>query len=1165
MRVFSRDYVTPVEIDVSMLDSKQQTEDIRKTVKSQDDVEAAEPIADLCRKLGTSEQMGMSEEAAKERLANDGLNELFKPKPPGLILLFIMQLTNVIIMLLIASACASFVVNATGPDSHDAMSYVEGIAILIIVILNAGIGAVTENNANGALEALSKMSQATATVLRGGKEIEIKSNHIVRGDIVILGTGDVCPADVRLITADELKVREMVLTGEPDDVAKTAVVKVTEHKPLTPATMVFSTCQCTNGKATGVVTKVGMNTRVGTIAAMLTSDTKEKCGCLPDTAGNMTPLQSSLQALGVKVGYGAIATCVVVFVVGVALGAKHETKPQMESWLYMVLVSVTLAVAAIPEGIPLCVTISLSNGCESMVRKNVLVRRLAAVETLGSASVICSDKTGTLTEGKMTMQQLWAGDNMFEVKGKGFNPTEGGFLDKQGKDAKDNRLLRSTIFAGWLCSNCKIAHEKDEATGAMVWVPKGNSSEAPISVAAGKLKFWTPDGKKDDSKLNPRQLEIPFSSSRKMMLTLHDASNTDTLGEGGVALEDGVQHVAIVKGAPNFILSACTHYFDEDGTVQVFGDEDNQRVMGVIDDLSKQALRVLAIAMVPLHELPYDPHDEDLEAEDKFGHLRQDLQLLGLVASIDPDREGVPEAVRDANGAHIRVVMITGDYLETAKAIAKNINIIRPEDDPSKVAVDSGELRIAPGSKEYKSDVEIDKLTFVTKVFARAQPEDKLEIVKSLQRGGRVVAMTGDGVNDAPALNKSDIGVAMGIQGTEVAKGASDMILVDDNFCSIVAAVEKGRVIYAGIQKFVAFIMSVHIGEVLQIFTCVVAFLPLMRVPLQILFLILVTDLPPSIALGMEPGSPGILKEWPRPKTQALVLPWMWQGIVMNGALLSLVALIVYCLCLKVFIPEQAFLDSGTYPRADAIMNTIMCENALLSAEFSTYDEAGALTGGIRCPIGDLDAVTGITDFSVHCTRNTVAAGIAAVLEHKELCGKLPKYVAALKAEAGGAVTTMLGTYLETDLDTMPGGNYVVDKDLEEGPTQKGLRRARTAAFLCVVWCENFRAYTSRQFDKPVTVGLCDNAAMQKAIFLAQVALYLVLFIPVLSTEIMQLEGGLLGGAGWAFGIGGGIACLILCEAYKVIVRKQVTSFTQNQRKQAEKEDELHLSRGGAR
>merc|ERR1740138_1832441 len=375
--------------------------------------------------------------------------------------------------------------------------------------------------------------------------------------------------------------------------------------------------------------------------------------------------------------------------------------------------------------------------------------------------------------------------------------------------------------------------------------------------------------------------------------------------------------------------------------------------------------------------------------------LRKDLQLLGLFASQDPPRDGVANAVKDANGAHIRVVMITGDYVKTAEAIARDIGILLPGDG-AECAVDSAMLR--PGGEYNQAD--IDRLSRSAKVFARAQPEDKLEIVKALQAKGKVVAMTGDGVNDAPALNKADIGVAMGIQGTEVAKGASAMILTDDNFVSIVSAVEKGRVIYAGIQKFVCFIMSVHIGEVMQIFVCIVFNIPVMRTPLQILFLILVTDLPPSIALGMEKAAAGILKERPRPKNEALVLPWMWVGIWMNGSILTACALVVYCCALLYFIPS------------------------------------------------------GSTD--------------------------LTQIAAEITAECDGDV-----------------------HGCEDSPTTKGLLTARTCAFVCVVWCENFRAYVSRSFNRPVCEGMFNNPAMQKAIFVAQAALYVVICAPVLSTDIM--------------------------------------------------------------
>jgi potassium/sodium efflux P-type ATPase len=1027
-------------------------------------------IGDLCTELESHIENGLDPAFAAERRKAEGPNALHKEEAPSLAILFLLQLTNLIIALLIGAGAGSIIVNATSMHRDDPIAYVEGIAIFLIVLINAGIAAYTEQSANNALEALSKMTAQKCNVIRGGKNESIPSVDVCRGDIVVLETGDICPADIRLIKADEMKVNEMVLTGEAADVNKTADVpqRLTsgqdpEVSPtslpassLTPPTMAFTSCEVTNGKGVGVVTKIGMETRVGKIAAMLSSgEKKTTCGCLPDTSANMTPMQVAFQALGVRIGYGAVVTCMIVFFVGWGLGAVDPNMPEQTSWMYMILVSVTLAVAAIPEGIPLCVTISLSMGCASMVNENVLVRRLAAVETLGSASVICSDKTGTLTEGKMTMVKAWSGGIMYNVLGKGFDPTIGGFVSEDEVNCNMVANVRSTIYAGWLCSNCKIIRAEDEATKQMLWKPFGNSSEAPITVAAGKLKLWS-DGGNDDSKANPRVLEIPFSSQRKMMMTVHEIAGTGTLGKGGVSITADDENLVIVKGAPDMVIKYCTHQLLADGSVGELTEEDAAGVFDVIGDLSDQALRVLAIAYKTLPELPYT-NDEGLTADQKFKRCRCDLTLAGLVASHDPEREGVPEAIADSYSAHIRVIMITGDYVKTAIAIAKAIGVLTSEDaaviardpeltDPRAPACDSKALR---PNGEYLDEADLDVLISAKKVFARAQPEDKLEIVASLQRQGLVVSMTGDGVNDAPALNKADIGVAMGIQGTEVAKGASDMILTDDNFCSIVKAVEKGRVIYAGIQKFVAFIMSVHIGEVFQIFICIVFNIPVMRTPLQILFLILVTDLPPSIALGMEKGQAGILKERPRPKKESLVLPWMWVGIFVNGLILTGVAVTIYLICLARFVGPT------------------MTENGDPRSALNLYDIADTI--GEQC------------------------AG-----QNMKTCSE---------------------------------------------PTTLALTEARTAAFVCVVWCENWRAYVSRSFHRPVWEGMFDNWAMQKAIFMAQVALYCVICVPVLSDKIMRLDGVNMRLAGWLLGIGGGFACLIICEIYKLFVKRQIDAY----------------------
>ncbi|CAJ1449607.1 unnamed protein product [Effrenium voratum] len=714
------------------------------------------------------------------------------------------------------------------------------------------------------------------------KEVQIPTNQVVRGDVVVLGTGDVVPADrgisgaadqgdMRLAEAEDLKVSEMV-----SKTWKLKPKKEGEPEKLTPEVCVFSGCNVTNGKGRGIVTATGMGTRIGRIAQLIAGEEgpKKKCFCLPDTSAN----QTNLEQLGAKIGVLAIVVCVVVFIIGVALDRKDADEPDSPAALYMagalmpgscsanvaVLIAVTLAVAAIPEGIPLCVTISLSIGCSDMVKQHVLVRKLAAVETLGSASVICSDKTGTLTEGKMTMVSMWSGGVSYDVGGKGFDPTVGKITkavqgDELGEEATQHMGVRSTLLAGILCCNTTLSKEK--------WEPKGNSSEAPIVVAARKVGLtenvslgWADPGnrgKGEGSQDYPRALEIPFSSSRKMMMTVANVAGRQQLCDDGMPLPQGAKYLAVCKGAPNFIVDLCVERMMADGTVSKMLGPNREWGWTFVGASTWAALRVLAVAVRPMQEMPFDTNDDDISTDSKFSALRQDLRLLGLVASIDPDRDGVKDSVLAARGAGIRVVMITGDYLKTAIAIAKNVQILQPQDD--EVAYTRGYSH-AVCAGNYLSEKDMDRMTSTVRVFARAKPEDKLEIVKSIQRMGQVAAMTGDGVNDAPALNQANIGVAMGIQGTEVAKGASDMILTDDNFCSIVAAVEKGRAIYSGIQKFVAFIMSVHIAEVMQIFVCIVAGIPVMRTPLQILFLILVTDLPPSIALGMEPGEPGILK-----------------------------------------------------------------------------------------------------------------------------------------------------------------------------------------------------------------------------------------------------------------------------------------------------------------
>jgi len=992
----------------------------------------------ICAILKSDPNKGLSEDKAQERLQKDGPNQLTQEPRLGLFMLFLLQLTSFIIILLIIAAIASIVVNATNEGSRDEiLSYTTGMAIFVLVILNAGIAAYTEHQAGNALDALAKLSQPEVSVLRGGDVVNIPTVDVVRGDIILLETGDVVPADLRLITASDLKVDEKALTGEPDDVSKNTKIK--EQTKLTPENMVFSGCPVANGKCKGVVVATGMDTRIGEIAKMMASEDTERgrCDCLPSSAENKTPLQENIESLGARIGILAILICGIVFIIGLLIDTKDPEYPENPSWIYMILIAVTLAVAAIPEGIPLCVTISLAIGCKEMVDKNVQVRKIAAVETLGSASVICSDKTGTLTEGKMTMTKMWSGGVEYNLTGQGFDPTKGaifraGAVMPPGVNSNRELGVRSTLLSALLCSDTQLFCAEDDS-GERTWQYRGNSSEAPIVVAARKAGL-----PEDITAQYRRVLTIPFSSSRKMMLTVTDVSGRSHLCDGGMALPPQTSSFTVCKGAPNWIIQNCSSILREDGSIAPLSEAEKQQINAqVVDAYSDLALRVLAVAVGCIQQPPLDIENEDISVEEKFEALKSGLTLCGMVASLDPDREGVQESVLAARNAGIRVVMITGDYLKTAIAIARRVEILQDQDNVADAAVDCNALRPA-GDEHYLSDDKIDDMTMRVRVFARAKPADKLEIVKSLQRQGLVCAMTGDGVNDAPALHEARIGVAMGLQGTEVAKGAAEMVLTDDNFTSIVKAVEKGRAIYAGIQKFVAFIMSVHIAEVIQIFFCVVVRLPLMRTPLQILFLILVTDLPPSIALGMEPGERNILDQPPRPKEEPIVLGWMWVSICLNGFILSAVIIGIY----------------------------------------------------------------------------------VTALQH------------------------YLGVVFLSDILSLknPGGGISLSQD-EIDDIDLNLSKARTVAFVSLVFCENVRAYICRSFSEPVWVDLCTNPVMQKAVLMAQVAMLCAVLIPFFSTEILGLDGLHIGWWGWLFSLVGPAATLVLCELSKLLTKWQMKRY----------------------
>lgn len=856
---------------------------------------------------------GLTTQQAQDKLAADGYNELDHDEEVPIWKLFVMQFTSFIIILLCVAAIASFALG----------EYVEGIAIIIIVLLNASITVYTEKSASDALAALANMSEPLTVVVRNGESKPIATREVVVGDVILIEAGDIVSADAHLVESADLKVNEMPLTGESVDVSKSHVVKEDQSKKLTPTNRIFAGTTVSAGTGTAIVVATGMHTRVGRIARMLMDDSGEKPNCIGVKPPKRTPLQDKLHNLGVLISIWAIAACICVFMIGAFArdyrDPEHPNKPPI---LQVVLVAVSLAVSAIPESLPLCVTVCLALGVKAMADEcNSLVRRLPAVETLGSAQVICSDKTGTLTEGKMTALKVWClgktqaveHDREIQVTGQGLTPV-GEFLEdgNQIADVRENDVqISTTLLAAAL--NCtaelKLAEDADTVRSIQIqetkgefatkalgqkWVAQGNTSEVPIVVLAAKAGIFPIQYDEQHPSVGYRAYgktgaEVPFSSERKMMISVVHADDGTF---GNLNLPDQAKHVVLLKGAPNFILDKCTKAIFNDKTFDNFDEAAKKRVLRGVDDLSSQALRVLAVAIRPMESLPYDPADGGVEAEEKFRVLNDELTFVGLVASMDPEREGVRDAIGVAREAGVKTIMITGDYVKTAIAIAKNISLITFNDDPDEVALDCNALR--PYGNQYLPAYEIDEITSRCVVFARAQPEDKLQIVQSLQRQGLVASMTGDGVNDAPALNEADIGVAMGINGTEVAKAASDMILLDDNFVTIVAAIAKGRQIYANIQKFVTYFIGTNATAVLLIFFSVVIGVPIPFNPLVILFINLSIDGTVAMAISVQPADPNIMKAKPRPRTQPLLTDRLWSSALGHALVLFSMVSTVY-------------------------------------------------------------------------------------------------------------------------------------------------------------------------------------------------------------------------------------------------------------------------------
>lgn len=746
--------------------------------------------------LNTNESKGLNPNQANELREKYGLNKLREKKKKTNVQRFFEQFKDVMILILLVAAAISFVIAVVEQNPKE---FFEPVLILLIVVLNAVMGVMQESKAEKALDALKNMSAPHARVIRDGEEKIIDASELVPGDIIRLEAGDFIPADARLLHSVSLKSEESALTGESVPSEKDADAEIKENAPLGDrSNMVFSGCSVTYGTATAVVTATGMDTEMGKIANLLDNE-----------AEGQTPLQEKLAQLGKYLGFLALAACAVIFVVGIANGI-----PVMEIFM----TAVSLAVSAIPEGLPAIVTIVLSIGVQRMVKKNALIRRLPAVETLGSASVICSDKTGTLTQNRMTLTKAYAD----------------GYLDEENICNNNTEKIKKLLMYGTLCCDGSVVFHDEEEKHI------GDPTETAIVLAAHKNGM----PKDELNKKYPRLGEIPFDSDRKLMTTINKI--------------DG-KNIVIVKGAFDVMADKC-----------VSGDLKTAKM--ITEAMSENALRVLAIAYKEIETVPDVLKTEELE---------NGLTFMGLVGMIDPPRPEAKDAVAVCRRAGIKPVMITGDHVVTASAIARELGIL-----------EDGDKAITGSELDAMTDSEFDKVIESISVYARVSPENKIRIVKAWQRKGQVVSMTGDGVNDAPALKAADIGCAMGITGTDVAKGAADMTLTDDNFATIVDAVREGRGIYANIKKVVGFLLGTNIGEVITVFAAMLLWHKTPLLSMQLLWINLVTDSLPAIALGMEAVENDVMDRKPKPKNEGIFAHGLGVRVVLQGLMFAILTLI---------------------------------------------------------------------------------------------------------------------------------------------------------------------------------------------------------------------------------------------------------------------------------
>ncbi len=771
------------------------------------------------RKLGTNEKQGLTDEEIKERQQKYGKNKLQEKKKESVLIKFIKQFNDFMIIILIIASIISAVISKMQGEND----YVDSIIIIGIVVFNALMGVIQEAKAEKSIEALKQMTPQLAKVIRNGKYMEINAEELVKGDIIILEAGNYVPADCRILESYNLKIEESSLTGETEPCLKDANIICKKDIPLGDMkNLAFMASITVNGHGKAVVTETGMNTKVGQIANMIIEDKAPE-----------TPLQRKLGEVGKILGIACLIICIIIFLIGII---KHIDP------IEMFMTAVGLAVAAIPEGLPAIVTIMLSIGVTKMAKRNSIIRKLPAVETLGSSNVICSDKTGTLTKNKMKVVDIKAKSKKFAIE------------------------------MATLCTDCEVVVENGEK------IVTGEATEKAIVEEGINIGF----NKKNMEQLLPRISEIPFDSSRKMMTTIHKMGN---------------RYRVICKGAPDVLLEKCSKEVSDIDTNQNIKVQslDKFRIKNDNEQMAHNALRVIAVAYKDINELPSKLDSKTIE---------NNLTFIGLIGMIDPPREGVKEAVKTCKNAGIKTVMITGDHLETAKAIAKDLGILEFSDK----AITGQEL-------DKMTQKQLEKNIKEYSVFARVTPEHKVRIVKAWQRNGAVVAMTGDGVNDSPALKNADIGIAMGKNGTDVAKNAADIILIDDNFVTIVEAVKQGRNIYDNIKKAIHFLLSTNIGEIVTIFMGLVLGLKSPLLAIQLLWINLVTDSLPAIALGLEKPEKNIMNRKPINNKKGIFSDGLWGKIIVEGIMIGMLTLVAFSIGNKFYSLEvgrtMAFLSIG--------------------------------------------------------------------------------------------------------------------------------------------------------------------------------------------------------------------------------------------------------------